>query len=146
MIRLVPIAAAHLPVAAAIHKVCFTDFWEPGAIADLLAMPGCLGWIALADDDDPAGMILARTAADEAEVLTIAVLPPFRRKGVGGCLLTAAAGAAVKAGAGALFLEVAGGNDKALALYARHGFHEVGRRPRYYGGTTDALILRRDLS
>ena len=49
-------------------------------------------------------------------------------------------------GAGAMFLEVAAGNAPALALYAREGFAEVGRRRRYYSDGTDALVLRRDLT
>jgi [ribosomal protein S18]-alanine N-acetyltransferase len=53
--------------------------------------------------------------------------------------------AARKRGAGAMFLEVAAANGPALALYAREGFTEVGRRRRYYSDGTDALVLRRDL-
>jgi ribosomal-protein-alanine N-acetyltransferase len=48
-------------------------------------------------------------------------------------------------GAAAMFLEVAAGNTPALALYAREGFAEVGRRRRYYADGADALVLRRDL-
>jgi ribosomal-protein-alanine N-acetyltransferase len=43
-------------------------------------------------------------------------------------------------------LEVSANNEAARALYARAGFVEVGRRPRYYASGADALVLRLDLS
>jgi ribosomal-protein-alanine N-acetyltransferase len=49
-------------------------------------------------------------------------------------------------GAGALFLEVAGANAAARALYARMGFRDVGRRRRYYADGTDALVMRAALN
>jgi ribosomal protein S18 acetylase RimI-like enzyme len=59
--------------------------------------------------------------------------------------MAAAVGAARNAGAESLFLEVAADNVGAQAFYSAEGFFEVGRRPRYYRGEIDALVLRRDL-
>ncbi len=91
------------------------------------------------------GFVLARVAADEAEILTIAVLPEARRTGQGGRLLDAAVEATRQAGAAALFLEVASDNTAAIALYASRRFCPVGRRAHYYGQDRDAVVLRRDL-
>lgn len=92
------------------------------------------------------GFVLARAAAGEAEILTLAVLPPARRRGLGQALVSGAmALAIVRAQAEAMFLEVAEGNAGALALYRGLGFAEVGRRKRYYPDGADALVLRRDL-
>ena len=87
-------------------------------------------------------MILARVAADEAEILTLAVHPERRRHGLGSALLGAAVDRAIASGARSMFLEVAVTNKAARALYAAHGFVEAGLRRRYYSDGTDALILR----
>jgi ribosomal-protein-alanine N-acetyltransferase len=45
-----------------------------------------------------------------------------------------------------MFLEVAVGNVAALGLYRKHGFSQVGRRPRYYANGSDALVMRAELA
>ena len=88
-------------------------------------------------------------AADEAEILTIAVDSALRRAGVGGDLLRAHLPSVAAAGAARLFLEVDESNAAALALYARFGFVRVGERQGYYkkpdGKAASALVMRRDL-
>jgi [ribosomal protein S18]-alanine N-acetyltransferase len=135
-------AAGDAPALAALHLAAFTpaQAWGTDTVALLLALPGAFGlW------RERAGLVLARMAADEAEILTFGVVPEARRQGHGAALLREAVAAARKRGAGAMFLEVAAANGPALALYAREGFAEVGRRRRYYSDGTDALVLRRDL-
>ena len=141
---LTPVSTAHAALLAGMHRICFVEPWDAGAMAELLAMPGAFGFLAGATA--PEGFILARTAVDEAEILTILVLPPFRRQGLATRLIAAAAAAARTAGARALFLEVAADNAAGLALYARQGFRQVGVRPRYYRATVDALLMRKDLA
>jgi len=145
--------AAIAPALGALHALAFDDPaldppWPAAEIAALIGTPGALA-LAASLEGDLAGFILIRTAADEAEVLTLAVAPARRRRGVGGRLLAAAGVAARSAGAEALFLEVAEDNAAALALYQAGGFWPVGRRPGYYarpGGAAAARILRRDLN
>jgi ribosomal-protein-alanine N-acetyltransferase len=91
------------------------------------------------------GFVLARVAADEAEILTLAVAADARRQGHGASLLAHAMAAAAARGAAAMFLEVAATNEAARALYTAAGFGEAGRRARYYADGGDALILRRTL-
>lgn len=143
MCDLIPLGLAHLAVAAEIHRRCFAEPWDETALAALLAMPGAFGL--LADGAEPVGFVLARVAADEAEILTIAVLPEARRRGQAGRLLDAAATLAHQGGAAALFLEVASDNGAALGLYAGRQFQTVGRRSHYYGPGRHAIVLRRDL-
>ena len=100
----------------------------------------------LAGTAQPLGFILCRTAADEAEILTLLVPDSYRRQGVATALLDRAIEEARARSAAALFLEVAADNDAGRGFYARRGFAEVGRRPRYYAAKTDALILRRALT
>lgn len=128
---------------AAIHARCFPDPWSAKAIDDLLATPGCFAFAS------PEGFVLAREAAGEAEILTLAVLPEARRGGAGTTLVREAASHAHKRGAEVLFLEVAAENLAARTLYKRLGFAETARRRGYYTAgreaPEDALVLRADL-
>jgi len=136
---LAPLSPAHAELIAGMHHICFKEPWGAKAMAELLAMPGAYGF--LAGDEKPEGFVLCRAAAGEAEVLTILVLPPYRRTGLGSRLLQAALDAARQAGAETMFLEVAADNGNGKALYAAHGFTQVGLRPRYYHGEIDALVM-----
>lgn len=133
-------AAARL---AALHAEAFDAPWDAAAFDSLLGQAG----VHLAETPD--GFILMRTVADEAEILTLAVRLDARRRGVGAALVAEGAAEAAARGAARLFLEVADDNEAARALYARAGFEEAGRRPRYYarpdGSRRDALLLALNL-
>ncbi|MFL1461646.1 GNAT family N-acetyltransferase [Roseococcus sp. DSY-14] len=128
---------------AAIHADTFPrdEAWGEGALRTMLEMPGA---ILAAEGED--GFLLARAAGGEAEILTLAVRPAARRRGVARRLLGSAAAAARSLGAAALFLEVAADNAPALALYGQAGFAPVGLRRNYYGPGRDARVLRLSLS
>jgi ribosomal-protein-alanine N-acetyltransferase len=135
--------AAHAAALAEIHAAAFPprERWGADAMALQLALPGVIALL------DPRGaMIMARIAADEAEILTLAVHPDARRQGIARTLLAEAANLVAAHGAKALFLEVALRNTAARALYTEAGFLEVGRRRRYYADGDDALVMRRALS
>lgn len=136
-----PDAAA---VFAALHAECFSDPWSETAMAALLSSPGVTGLV-LEAGGAPAGMALVRAVVDEAEILTIGVIPGARRSGCGARLLTACAHAARAAGCGTVFLEVSEANAAAAALYARAGFTETGRRAGYYSDGSDARLLALEL-
>lgn len=136
MIRATP---AHAATLAAIHGASFpsAESWATDAFAQHLAFPGVIGLLA-----EEGGFILLRVAADEAEILTLAVHPAARRAGLGASLLDAATGTAAAGGAATMFLEVSTHNHAARALYAAAGFLPAGLRPRYYADGSDALVLR----
>ena len=140
--------AAEASAMAAAHAMAFDTPWREDEFADLLDGEGIFGL--LASDDAPLGVVLCRIAADEMEVLTLAVTPRARRRGVARALMVAALGAARQVGAAAAFLEVAVDNDAATALYAGIGFRRAGLRRAYYdrgdAGTADALVMRLDLN
>ena len=131
-------APAHAAAMALLHGLAFPphERWGPDVFALHLALPGAFGWIC-----PSGGAILARVAADEAEVLTLAVAPEARKQGLGRALLEHAMHEAAQRGAASMVLEVSAANLAALALYAAAGFTTVGRRARYYSGA-DALIQR----
>ena len=136
---LLPATTMHAAALAAIHAASFppAEQWGADAMALQLGLPGAFGLYHLGG-----GMVLARAVADEAEILTIAVMPERRRGGLGAGLLRAAMAGAAARGAHGMFLEVAVTNLAARGLYERHGFVKVGERPRYYPGGGDALVLR----
>ena len=145
---LAPTLASDVPALAACHALSFEAPWSASEIINLLDGPGAFA-LAVTDTDGVAGLILCRTIADEAEILTLATAPDRRRRGVARALLEAATQLALGRGATALFLEVAADNAAAIALYEGAGYSQVGVRARYYvgaDGAVDALVFRRGLT
>jgi ribosomal-protein-alanine N-acetyltransferase len=136
-------APVHAEALAEIHLAAFPrdEAWSAEIMALQLGSPGAFGRIHSAG-----GMVLARVAADEADILTLAVAPAARRRGLGRTLLLAAMEEAGRRGAKTMFLEVGVDNTAARALYAACGFAQVGRRRGYYSGGGDALVLRAALT
>jgi ribosomal-protein-alanine N-acetyltransferase len=128
---------------AALHAAAFAraDRWSADAIGMLASLPGHFALLATRRGE-PLGFAMGRVAAQEAEVLTIAVHPSARREGAGAWLMRALMAEAAARGARDLFLEVSEHNAPARALYGRLGAAEVGRRRRYYPDGADALVLR----
>lgn len=139
-----PLGPFDLELAAALHGAAFDTPWTIQAFAELLAMPGSAGFLAV-QDGQPAGLILLQMQPPDAEVLTLGVLPGLRRRGIAAALLGRALERVLQAGASRLLLEVAADNGPALAFYRRHGFRPLSRRPGYYrrapGPPVDAEVL-----
>jgi ribosomal-protein-alanine N-acetyltransferase len=129
---------AHPVVLGAIHAAAFpaAEAWSVTMFAAQLGLPGVFALL-----DEAGGMILVRVAADESEILTLAVAPQARRRGLGRALVQAALDAATQAGAATMFLEVSDRNEAALTLYEAAGFRATGRRRRYYVDGTDAVTM-----
>jgi [ribosomal protein S18]-alanine N-acetyltransferase len=96
------------------------------------------------------GFAVSRMAADEAEILSIAVAASHRGRGLSRNLLLTHLGHLAGRGVRTVFLEVEENNQPARRLYERAGFGVAGRRERYYqqpdGEQLNALLMRRDLS
>jgi ribosomal-protein-alanine N-acetyltransferase len=96
------------------------------------------------------GFAVSRMAADEAEILSIAVAAGYRGHGLSRNLLLTHLGHLAGHGVRKIFLEVEENNQPARRLYERAGFSVAGRRERYYqqpgGEQLNALLMRRDLS
>ena len=97
------------------------------------------------DGPDVAGYVVALDAADEGEILNLAVAPGRQRHGLGRALVLDILDRLGSRGVRYVYLEVRESNGPARALYAAHGFKEVGRRERYYRRPVeDAIVLRHD--
>ncbi len=88
-------------------------------------------------------------AADEAHVLNLCTAPECEGHGLGRRMLQALLRIARGGGARRVFLEVRPSNPRAIELYERNGFNEIGRRPRYYpaadNGREDAIVMAMEL-
>lgn len=146
-----PLAAADSDAVAILHQEDFIRPWSGEEFADLLEQDTVFGFVAREvgrRGEAPVGFVLARLAASEGEILTLAVARSHRRRGIGWLLMDAVLRRLHSDRAQSLFLEVDETNAAAIALYRRLGFHEVGQRPAYYSGSagrTGALVMRRDL-
>lgn len=132
---------------ASLHARAFTDTprpWTAAEFAAFLAEPTTI----LAAR--PEGFAVGRVAGPEAELLTLAVDPDARRRGVGRGLVAAFEAEAAARGAVEALLEVAVTNRPARGLYAALGYAQVGRRRRYYcrpeAPPVDALVLAKPLA
>ena len=138
-----PACEADVQALVAVHAQSFEhEVWDASAMVGLLATPGTFALI----DENLSGFIMVRVACDESEILTLAVTPAARRRGVARRLVCDSADRATQAGAASMFLEVNSRNNPAIALYKGLGFQEVGVRKAYYAGPhgmrEDALVLR----
>jgi ribosomal-protein-alanine N-acetyltransferase len=136
-------SAADCDLMAAIHAAAFAapDAWSRDVFSLQLALPNVFGLLC-----PSGGTILIRIAADEAEILTLAVSPEVRRSGIGSALIREATIRAATMGATVIFLEVSIANIAARRLYTRAGFCQAGMRPHYYSDNSHALVLRLDLA
>ena len=128
-----------------IEKAAFTDPWSWSAFQRLVVDRDERVHFAVACtmDGTLAGYVVAWFVMDEGEIANLAVAPESRGQGIGSLLLLTAITAARSREVTTLYLEVRDSNTAARALYASHGFQEVGRRRRYYRRPVeDALVLR----
>jgi ribosomal-protein-alanine N-acetyltransferase len=134
---------------AALHADSFRRGWSEEEFARLLLDRNVIADVAMVGET-LAGFVMSRCVVEEAEILSVAVAPTRRSRGVAGRLLAVHLGRLAAAGIERVFLEVAQDNAPACRLYATAGFREVGRRPGYYarpgGPPAIALVLRRDLA
>ena len=145
-----PLRSEAADSCARLHAKSFAHPWSSQEFATLLANRAVFASGAVDPVDGTLrGFILSRKAADEAEILSIAVDAALRRRGVAASLLEELLPSVAAAGAKTMFLEVDKDNVAALALYRRFSFTQVGERKGYVrradGSTATALILRVEL-
>lgn len=129
----------------AIEASVFADPWSTQDFRDCVASDALFHVAEAADGRGVAGYVVALDAADEGEILNLAVAPSGRRHGLGRALVQDILDALARRGVRQVYLEVRESNAPARALYAAHGFQEVGRRKQYYRRPVeDAIVLRRD--
>ena len=135
---------SHVAQVAQLETLCFHDPWSERSIAGELDNP-LSTWLVCADGDAVLGYAGSQTVMGETDMMNVAVHPDARRQGIARRLILALVEELKQQGSHCLTLEVRAANAPALALYAREGFAQVGRRPNYYRDPReDALILRKE--
>jgi ribosomal-protein-alanine N-acetyltransferase len=140
-----PAAETDTEAMAALHARCFDAGWEAWVMRGFALSDSFVCLIVEDEAGVAAGFVIAQIAADEAELITLAVDPDRRRLGLGRLLVEDAAERLKARGAVRLFFDVDEGNRAAKTLYESLGAAPVGRRQAYYANGADALILRLDL-
>ncbi len=95
-------------------------------------------------DSKLVGYYVALFATDECQLLNVSVHKNFQNKGVGNQLMTSLKKNCVQSNISSIFLEVRASNKKAMNLYQKNGFNEIGIRNNYYkthAGWEDAILM-----
>jgi ribosomal-protein-alanine N-acetyltransferase len=144
-----PATARDVRALAKLHGASFHRGWGEAEFDDMLRERNTLVH-RLRTGNRVIGFAVSRMAADEAEILSIAVDPGHRGRGLSRQLFLTHLGHLAGRGVRTVFLEVEENNQPARRLYERAGFAVAGRRERYYkeagGVELNALVMRRDLS
>ena len=144
-----PASLRDAPALAQIHGASFHRGWGESEFENMLSERNTLVH-RLRMGRKVIGFSVSRIAADEAEILSIAVAQGHRGRGLSNNLLLTHLGHLAGRGVRTVFLEVEENNQPARRLYKRAGFAVAGRRERYYrqasGEPLNALLMRRDLS
>jgi ribosomal-protein-alanine N-acetyltransferase len=137
---------------ADLQNHCFVEPWGQDGVAKMLALSGAFATLAratLGRRRQAVGFSVCQVVMEQADLLTLGILPGLRRRGFGRLLLVDTLTRCRQLGATHLFLEVAEDNEPARQLYERSGFDVIGRRKGYYrdaaGAKVTALVLRRAL-
>lgn len=143
-----PMTLADLDQVVALEQSVYPHPWSCGNFADSLDA-GYHAWVLRGRGEpggDLAGYFLLMAALDEVHLLNVSVAATHQRQGLGRYLLDKAAACARGLGAESVLLEVRPSNLRALHVYQRYGFADIGRRKAYYpahnGQREDAIVMR----
>ena len=147
---------------SAIHEKSFPTYWNHEEFNNFFDVAGTHAFIAkvsatpsltlppLGGGESEAGMIVYRAQFEQADIITLAVLPACRRRGIANTLVKKALSHLSELGAKGIFLDVEDGNAAALRLYESFGFAVQRRRKLYYrqkdGTYTDALVMQKKIA
>lgn len=144
MIQYIRMQPEHIEQVAELETICFSAPWSINVISGELSNPLSL-WIVAIEEACVLGYVGSQTVLGEADMMNIAVVPEYRRKGIARELINALVDALRENQAYCLTLEVRASNVPAISLYQQMDFVQVGCRPNYYRNPKeDALILRKE--
>ena len=141
-VRVEPARGADAAALAGIARAGLPEPWSEAAFAEEIEAGESRAWVVRDPAGAPVGYLVARRVLDEVEILSLAVTPARRRRGLGSALVEHAL--AAENGWTSAHLVVRSDDAGAQAFYAGLGFRRVGRRPRFYRGGIDAITMRRE--
>lgn len=142
----VPLSGEHLDGVCALEREIFRerDPWPRSAFEGEIGNPDGI-WLVAGEDGKIAGYGGGWCVLPEFHLLNLAVAPAVRRRGVATALVGKVLDRARERSCREVLLEVRKGNSEAEALYRKLGFEPISRRPKYYSGGEDAVVMRKDL-
>jgi ribosomal-protein-alanine N-acetyltransferase len=137
--------AADLSVVTKIEKETFPVPFSGSLFLKFMDQDAFYCWVVLSGNE-VIGYLIYSCAADEIDILNIAVSSKMRGKGVGNTLMGYLYQHAGELGGERIFLEVRPSNEEAIKFYEHLGFVKVGVRPGYYHDSgEDALVYSKDI-
>jgi ribosomal-protein-alanine N-acetyltransferase len=115
-------------------------FWPESSVKEVIASKSAVALVSEVEGKT-IGFLIGRQAADEAEILNLAVVKESRRRGEGGTLLEAALEEFRTRRVSRVFLEVRDSNEAGIAFYGKHGFSKIGQREGYYREPFESAIV-----
>lgn len=140
--EIIRLSEEHSALVAAAEGKCFSHPWSENTVLSEIRNP-LNDFFGAFIEGEFAGYIGGQTVCDETSIFNVAVLPEFRRKGLGGALIEKFIDETRAKGTGQIFLEVRTSNLPAIALYEKKGFCFFGIRKDYYDDPKENAILMR---
>ena len=140
-----------LPVLVSMERVLFADSpWSMGQFKEeFKGVPNSRYFLVATNDEDQIvgyAAVLVVAPGVEADVLTVAVLPDYTRRGIATHFMAELEKWSISKGAPAMMLEVGTENASAIALYEKLGYENISTRRGYYGPGLDAFVMRKECS
>ncbi len=144
---------SNIPELLDLETACFIDYYEQhrfGAseFADYIRDDAKIIQLTRADGDLAAyvaGTVDRSGPEPVAHLDSLAVMPGFREKGIGDCLLTTFVQEARQRGCVQIVITVAVANDNGIAFFSNRGFRTIRRLVDYYDEGIDGILMRRDI-
>ena len=138
-----------LPVLVSMERVLFADSpWSMGQFKEeFKGFPNSRFFMVAANEQDQIvgyAAVLVVAPGVEADVLTVAVLPEYARKGIATHFMNELEKWSLEKKASAMMLEVGVTNNAAIALYEKLGYQTIATRKGYYGAGLDAFVMRKE--
>jgi len=142
--------ALDIPVLASYEKLLFPySPWNTAQFKEEFAGIPTTRFMSVAESNNTiigyCGVFLPAPGV-EADILTVAVLPEYRRQGIAQEFMRQIEAWARDRGARAMMLEVEQTNDSAIALYTKLGYMKISVRMDYYGPGQDAFVMRKEFA
>lgn len=143
-----PMVVADIDEVCALETSVYPHPWSRGNFIDSLSS-GYNAWTLRDEAGTLVGYFLLMGMVDEAHLLNVAVCAPRQRQGLGRYLIDKVVACARGLSMDSILLEVRPSNLRALKVYEKYGFKEIGRRKNYYpahnGQREDAIVMRLSL-
>lgn len=142
-IKIQTLTPQYVDGAYKVEKHCLNESWSKDAIAALVVRENAV-YLVATDNEVVCGIAGMYVVLDEGQITNVAVLPEYRRQGVGKMLFGHLLEEGKERGVKIFTLEVASQNNAAIKLYGGFGFVPVGKRKNFYKND-DAIILNRKI-